>query len=85
MPLSPGRPLRDGATDQVNIAAILIAGLSLLTGVIFVCAAHQLGFAVAVVCLLLQVFVLGMIAYMFYWQLGEGMSAAAQVEEKPIY
>ena len=79
------RPLRDGATDQVNIAAILIAGLSLLTGVIFVCAAHQLGFAVAVVCLLLQVFVLGMIAYMFYWQLGEGLSAAAQVEEKPIY
>lgn len=79
------RPLRGEATDQVNIAAMLIAGLSLLTGVIFVCAAHQLGFAVAVVCLLLQVFVLGMIAYLFYWQLGEGLSAAAQVEEKPNY
>ena len=80
------RPLRDAATDQVNLAAILIAGLSILTGVIFVCAAHQLGFAIAVVCLLLQVFVLGMIAYLFYWQLGEGMSAAAvQVEEKPNY
>ena len=79
------RPLRDAATDQVNLAAILIAGLSILTGVIFVCAAHQLGFTIAVFCLLAQVFVLGMIAYMFYWQLGEGLSLAAQEEEKPRY
>ena len=79
------RPLRDPATDQVSPAAILIAGLSLLTGVIFVCAAHELGFAFAIFTLLAQVFVLGMIAYLFYWQLGEGLSLAAQEEEKPRY
>ncbi len=79
------RPLRDAATDQVNIAGTLIAGLSILTGFVFICAAHQLGFGFAVVCLLLQVFVLGMVAYMFYWQLGEGMSLSAQEQEKPRY
>ncbi len=75
------RTLRHGATDQLSIAGTLIVGMSALGGAIFVCASSTLGFALAMAVMASSLVAFVMIAYMFYWQLGEGMSAAAVAEE----
>jgi pilus assembly protein TadC len=71
------RRCRDGGTDQISIAATLAIGLSVLVGVIFVCASMQLGFIFA--CIALAFSGLGLLVFflMFYRQLGYGMSADA--------
>lgn len=79
------RPLRDPATDQLNIAFTLIVGLAVLVGYIFVAAAREVGFEAAALLLSVHFFSLCMIAYMFYWQLGEGMSVEGQEAHRPAY
>ena len=68
---------RDSATDQLSIGATLVCGMAMLTGLIFVCATIEMGFSMALGNLALTGFSLMMIAYMFHWQLGEGMSEMA--------
>lgn len=78
------RPLRDAATDQLNIAATLVAGLAILLGFIFVCAAREIGFAPSIALLLIEFVGLCMVCYMFYWQLGEALSGHKE-EIRPSY
>ncbi|MGB8168814.1 MAG: PrsW family glutamic-type intramembrane protease [Chthoniobacteraceae bacterium] len=78
------RPLRDPATDQLNIAATLVAGLAILLSYIFVCAAREAGFVAAVALLLVEFVGLCMVCYMFYWQLGEALSGEKE-QLRPSY
>ncbi len=71
------RRCRDGTTDQISIAATLAIGLSILSGVIFVCASMQLGFFLAALALAFSAVGLIVFFLMFYRQLGYGMSAEA--------
>jgi RsiW-degrading membrane proteinase PrsW (M82 family) len=66
--------LRNGSTDQLCIAATLVAGLSLLGGAVLVFAAREMGLVPALVVLAVTGLFWVMVVYMFYWQLGEGMS-----------
>jgi hypothetical protein len=75
------RTLRDPATDQVSIAGTLVVGISILNAAVLVCASMTLGFLPALAALAFTAFGLIMITYMFYWQLGEGMSHAIAAEE----
>ena len=75
------RALRDPATDQVSIAGTLVAGISILNAAVLVCASMTLGFVPALAALAFTTFALVMVTYMFYWQLGEGMSHAIAAEE----
>jgi hypothetical protein len=75
------RTLRDPATDQVSIAGTLVVGISILNAFVLVCASMTLGFMPAMVALAFTGFSLIMVTYMFYWQLGEGMSHAIAAEE----
>jgi RsiW-degrading membrane proteinase PrsW (M82 family) len=75
------RTLRDPATDQVSIAGTLVVGISVLNAAVLVCASMTLGFLPALAALAFTAFGLIMITYMFYWQLGEGMSHAIAAEE----
>jgi RsiW-degrading membrane proteinase PrsW (M82 family) len=75
--------LRDGSTDQICIAGTLIAGLSLLAGLIVVFAAREIGLVQALGTLAITGFGMIMVVYMFYWQLGEGMSAEPAEPARP--
>ena len=75
------RTLRTAATDQISIAGTLIIGISLLNAAVLVCASMKLGFAPALAALAFTAFSLIMITYMFYWQLGDGLSHAVAEEE----
>jgi RsiW-degrading membrane proteinase PrsW (M82 family) len=75
------RTLRDTTTDQISIAGTLIVGISVLNAAVLVCASMELGFEPALAALAFTAFSLIMITYMFYWQLGEGMSHAIAEEE----
>ncbi len=75
------RTLRTSATDQISIAGTLIVGISLLNAAVLVCASMTLGFAPALAALAFTAFSLIMVTYMFYWQLGDGMSHAVAEEE----
>ncbi len=75
------RTLRTTATDQISIAGTLIVGISLLNAAVLVCASMKLGFAPALAALAFTAFSLVMITYMFYWQLGDGLSHAVAEEE----
>ena len=66
--------LRDGSTDQLCIASTLVAGLSILGGAVIVFAAREMGLVPALVVLAVTGLFWVMVVYMFYWQLGEGMS-----------
>lgn len=72
------RTLRDGSTDQFCIAATFVLGISVLTGTIIVLASHQIGLLPAMLTLAVTGFGMIMVGYMFYWQLGEGMSAVEE-------
>jgi RsiW-degrading membrane proteinase PrsW (M82 family) len=74
------RTYRDGSTDQLSIGATFVVGISLLASTILVLASHQIGFIQTMTIFAAVGFGMIMVAYMFYWQLGEGMSA---VEEGP--
>jgi len=78
---------RDGSTDQISISATLILGLAVLEGTIFVCASAMLGFPAALGMIAGNIIPLVMIVYMFYWQLGEGISEAAVdgTSKQPAY
>jgi hypothetical protein len=78
------RTLRTSATDQISIAGTLIIGISLLNAAVLVCASMQLGFAPALAALAITAFSLVMVTYMFYWQLGDGMSHAVAQEESGV-
>lgn len=78
------RPLRDPATDQLNIAATLVVGLAILLSYVFVCAAREVGFVAAIALLLVEFIGFCMVCYMFYWQLGEGLSGKKE-ELRPSY
>ena len=75
------RTLRTTATDQISIAGTLIIGISLLNAAVLVCASMKLGFAPALAALAFTAFSLIMVTYMFYWQLGDGLSHAVAEEE----
>lgn len=72
------RTLRDGSTDQFCIAATFVLGISVLTGTIIVIASREIGLLPALLSLVVTGFGMIMVGYMFYWQLGEGMSAVEE-------
>jgi protease PrsW len=77
--------LRDGSTDQFNIGATFVIGISLLAATILVLASREIGFAITLVVFGIVGFGMIMVTYMFYWQLGEGMSAADLASATPYY
>jgi RsiW-degrading membrane proteinase PrsW (M82 family) len=79
------RILRDGSTDQLNIGATFVVGISLLASTIIILAARQIGFDLTMFIFAAVGFGMIMVAYMFYWQLGEGMSAAEEIPASPYY
>ena len=79
------RGLRDGATDQISIGGTFVVGISILAGCILIFAAREISFIPAVISLAVTMFGMVMVGYMFYWQLGEGMSAIEEVPERPYY
>lgn len=79
------QPLRSSATDRLSIAATFVAGISVLVAVVFACTAAQAGFESALAALAVSGITLAMIIYMFYWQLGEGMSAGEETPHRPSY
>lgn len=68
------REFRDGSTDQFSIAATLVGGLAVLIATLFVSASQSLGLERAAWALAPSCTSLAMVVYMFYWQLGEGLS-----------
>ena len=68
------RTLRDGSTDQLALSATFVLGISALAAAMLVAASREIGFATALACLAVTGFGLVMIFFMFYWQLGDGMS-----------
>jgi hypothetical protein len=72
------RELRDGGTDQFSIAGTFVLGIAILCATIIVLASREIGFMPALASLAITGFLMIMVGYMFYWQLGEGMSAEAE-------
>ena len=68
------RELRDPATDQFCIAGTFVIGISILAGTIIALASREIGFAQALASFGIMGFITIMVGYMFYWQLGEGLS-----------
>lgn len=79
------RGLRDGGTDQLCIAGTLVTGLSVLAGAIIIFAAREMGLVPALITLGVTGFTTIMVVYMFYWQLGEGMSTATESANRPYF
>ena len=79
------RGLRDGGTDHLCIAGTLVTGLSVLAGAIIIFAAREMGLAPALITLGVTGFTTIMVVYMFYWQLGEGMSEATDSPHRPYF
>ncbi|RYD82627.1 MAG: PrsW family intramembrane metalloprotease [Verrucomicrobiaceae bacterium] len=79
------RTLRDGATDQLSIAATLVVGLAVVVAVMFVLAARLLGYELAGTALAINGPGLIMVYYIFYWQFGEGMSSVEQTPEEAAF
>jgi RsiW-degrading membrane proteinase PrsW (M82 family) len=73
------RGLRDGSTDQFSIGATFAVGISALAGIVLICAAREISLIPAVATLAVTGFGMIMVGYMFYWQLGSGMSAVEEV------
>ncbi len=68
------RDLRDAATDQFCIAGTFVIGISILASTIIVLASREIGLALALASFAITGFGMIMVGYMFYWQLGEGLS-----------
>jgi RsiW-degrading membrane proteinase PrsW (M82 family) len=79
------RTFRDGSTDQLSIGATFVVGISLLASTILVLASHQIGFIQTMTIFTAVGFGMIMVAYMFYWQLGEGMSAVGEAPASLYY
>jgi protease PrsW len=77
--------VRDGSTDQFSIGATFVIGISLLASTLLVMASHQIGFYQTMTLFAAVGFGMIMVAYMFYWQLGEGMSARGESIPSPYY
>ena len=75
--------LRNATTDQLSIAGTFVVGISLLAGVIIVFAAREIGLIPTLATFAITGFGMIMVGYMFYWQLGEGMSAAGESPARP--
>lgn len=73
------RGLRDGSTDQLSIGATFVIGISILTGAILVLASREMGLQQALIVLGVTSFFMFMVGYMFFWQLGSGMSSVEEV------
>lgn len=69
------RILRHPGTDQLSIGATFVIGISLLAATILVQASREIGFVFTMSTFAAVGFGMIMVAYMFYWQLGEGMSS----------
>lgn len=69
------RVLRNGSRDQFSIAATFVIGVALLAVTILASASSELGFIVAMTVFTFAGAGMIMVAYMSYWQLGEGASA----------
>lgn len=69
------RILRHPGTDQLSIGATFVIGISLLAATILVQASREIGFVFTMSIFGAVGFGMIMVAYMFYWQLGEGMSS----------
>jgi RsiW-degrading membrane proteinase PrsW (M82 family) len=79
------RTLRDGSTDQFSIGATFVIGISLLAATILMLASREIGFIPTLVVFTIVGFGMIMVSYMFYWQLGEGMSTADEAPASPYY
>jgi RsiW-degrading membrane proteinase PrsW (M82 family) len=79
------RTLRDGSTDQFSIGATFVIGISLLASTILVLASREIGFIPTMVVFAIVGFGMIMVSYMFYWQLGEGMSEEEEAPLTPYY
>jgi len=77
--------LRHSSTDQFSIGATFIIGISLLASTLVVMASRQIGFYQTMTLFAGVGFGMIMVAYMFYWQLGEGMSAREESIPSPYY
>ena len=73
------RGLRDGSTDQLSIGATFVVGISILTGAILVLASREIGLHQTLIVLGVTSFFMFMVGYMFFWQLGSGMSSVEEV------
>ena len=69
---------RHRSTDQINIGATFLIGISLLAASTLVLASREIGFIPTLATFAVVGFGMVMVSYMFYWQLGEGMSAAEE-------
>ena len=67
---------RNGAKDRLSIGATFVIGVSALAAIIFMLASRETGFDATVATFSCIGFGMVMVTYMFYWQLGEGMSAS---------
>lgn len=72
------RSLRDASTDQLSIGATFVVGVSTLVGAIIIFAARDMGLPLALVTMAITASGMMMVGYMFYWQLGSGMSVASE-------
>jgi hypothetical protein len=79
------RLLRHSSTDQFSIGATFIIGIALLASTILVLASREIGFIFTMTIFAGVGFGMIMVAYMFYWQLGEGMSTTEQSPVTPYY
>ena len=68
------RELRDPATDQFCIAGTFVVGISILASTILILASREMGLIPAIAVFAITGFATVMVGYMFYWQLGEGLS-----------
>ena len=73
------RVLRDGSTDQLSIGATFVVGVSTLTGAILILASREIGLHQTLLVLGVTSFFLFMVGYMFFWQLGSGMTVVEEV------
>lgn len=77
------RVLRNPATDQLSLGATFVTGISVLAATILVLASREIGFIFTMTIFAAVGFGMIMVAYMFYWQLGEGMSFSDQPPAPP--
>jgi protease PrsW len=77
------RVLRNPATDQLSLGATFVTGISMLAATILVLASSEIGFIFTMTIFAAVGFGMIMVAYMFYWQLGEGMSFGEQTPAPP--